>query len=1174
MNGICQTVAESQTRKYCGTTAAHKIIVLSLSFTSMKGAFFVIFLLSLFCAQAQDYTNLKQMRIPAQDTLALAAKSIAPVQFSLKTLDGEEVDTSFYHIDFEESRLILKPEFYQNHDSLQVSFMRYPEFLSASSQLLDPEKVIVPNTVGTKENMVDLQLQKPEAQLKQPFRGLHTSGNISRGLVVGNNQNAVVQSELDLQISGRLSDDLKIRASIRDANLPSQSGGYTQNLNEFDQIFIELESKNWAIRAGDVDLENHNTLFANYSKRVQGLKLDVNFGDSLSRNSVFGAAAIVRGVFKRSEVQAQEGNQGPYKLTGNQGEQYILIISGSESVFVNGRRLKRGENEDYIIDYNAGEIIFNPNYPINSSMRISVEYQVSEQNYSRIIATAGGAVETEKFSLKALVYNENDLKNQPLQQSLTEEQVETLSEAGDDESKMFAPSAVPTAYSENRILYKKTMQDGVEIYEFSNNPDDELFGVRFTNVGENQGDYIVSSQEAVTTIFEYVSPINGESQGNFEPFVRLIPPTKLQLANISGHYQPRKGTDIDFEFAASLHDQNLFSSLDGEDNNGFAAQVGVRQKVFQSKDKHKKLTLFGSFNFLQDDYKSIERIYNVEFERDWNLRNTEGDQNYITVGAEFADGSRHFNEYRFEKLDYSHFYNGQKHAFQSRNRFGKFLVRSHASVMQSDSEINETDFVRAKVDAEYDFSKVWTGVGVELEQNEDYLKSENSYTAQTQHFIAYDAYVGVGDSTAVFAKVGFQQRMNDSLRNDKLQRVNTSQSLYVDSKLVDNKNSQLTFFGSWRTLNFEAENREDETTINGRIRYQQSLFNRVLNLTTTYETHSGNVARQEYTYVEVEPGQGQFTWNDYNGNGIQELDEFEVAQFQDEASYIRVLLPHQVYVRTNQNRLSQQVVLDFRQYAAKEGFKKFMSHFYNQTSVTIDQKTERDGSQLDFNPFQQNSNNVIGQNNSFRNILFYNRGQKDLSTSYTYSKSETKNLLVVGLQSLQNTLHELQFKHEFNSLYLLTLQQKFTTSESDSENFANRNYSLSGFSSKPTFSYLPGKNKKFDLFYAYAENDNSTGELASLQQHEFGLSLSLNNDEKYTITAETKYIKNKFEGNSQSAVAYQMLEGLQPDDNFTWSVFLQKRISQFLDLNVTYLGRKTADRKAIHTGSVQLRAFF
>ena len=54
----------------------------------------------------------------------------------------------------------------------------------------------------------------------------------------------------------------------------------------------------------------------------------------------------------------QEGNQGPYKLRGNNGELYVLVISGSERVFVNGILLTRGENNDYIIDYNAGEVIF------------------------------------------------------------------------------------------------------------------------------------------------------------------------------------------------------------------------------------------------------------------------------------------------------------------------------------------------------------------------------------------------------------------------------------------------------------------------------------------------------------------------------------------------------------------------------------------------------------------------------------------------------------------------------------------------------------------------------------------------------------------------------------------------------------------------------------------------
>ena len=44
--------------------------------------------------------------------------------------------------------------------------------------------------------------------------------------------------------------------------------------------------------------------------------------------------------------------------------------------------------------------------------------------------------------------------------------------------------------------------------------------------------------------------------------------------------------------------------------------------------------------------------------------------------------------------------------------------------------------------------------------------------------------------------------------------------------------------------------------------------------------------------------------------------------------------------------------------------------------------------------------------------------------------------------------------------------------------------------------------------------------------------------------------------------------------NFTWSLIAQKKLTKFLDLNLNYLGRKTETSNTIHTGNIQLRAYF
>ena len=76
------------------------------------------------------------------------------------------------------------------------------------------------------------------------------------------------------------------------------------------------------------------------------------------------------------------------------------------------------------------------------------------------------------------------------------------------------------------------------------------------------------------------------------------------------------------------------------------------------------------------------------------------------------------------------------------------------------------------------------------------------------------------------------------------------------------------------------------------------------------------------------------------------------------------------------------------------------------------------------------------------------------------------------------------------------------------------------------------------------------------------------------MNGEVSFYQNKFDGNEFSSVGFQMLEGLQTGQNLTWKLLLQKNITQFLDINFNYQGRKSEINQAIHTGNVQLRAYF
>jgi hypothetical protein len=568
----------------------------------------------------QEKSNFRQRILEIKtDTIQLDSLSIVPSTFRIfKT--GSEVDTSDYWVDYFDGILVWKSDLpvklTLEYRVLDFSLSKPIQRRSISDRRFEDSLKILPfryTSKGTNSELLG-------------GTALSKSGSISRGISFGNNQDLSVNSNLNLQLSGKISDDISILASISDDNIPIQPEGNTQQLQDFDQVYIQLFSDKWRITAGDFWMKKPTGYFMNYNKRAQGGSFSIQQDEIFSsldssRIEARASVAVSKGKFGRNIIQGVENNQGPYKLIGADGEQFIIVLSGTEVIFIDGELLIRGQENDYVIDYNTSEITFTANRLITKDKRIIAEFQYSDKNYARSIIEANTKVQLNDWDVFVNVYSEQDSKNQPLQQDLDELDKEILFNAGDNLFQSLSPSIDSLGFDEDANRYKRIDSLGYEIMVYSTNQDSAIYGVIFSDVGVGNGSYILNGFSAFGKVYEWVAPdtLAGVliNNGRYEPVKILIPPKKRQMITGGVQKQFGKGIIASLEMAYSNNDVNTFSSLDAQDNEGYAGTFTL--KIDRKLNKSWQIKSINKLEMTSTNFTYVERYRAVEFTRDWNL---------------------------------------------------------------------------------------------------------------------------------------------------------------------------------------------------------------------------------------------------------------------------------------------------------------------------------------------------------------------------------------------------------------------------------------------------------------------------------------------------------------------------------------------------------------------------
>jgi hypothetical protein len=1134
----------------------------------------------------QGWSNIQYKYIPIKDSVQIDSNAISDWYIA-------GIDSNNYYIDAIHAQI-----FWRKKPALDSALIRYRRLAISWHQVYQHKLASSINT-NYVFSSTDYASQKRNSEKLIDYEQLDLNGSYGRGLSFGNNQDMVLNSNFNLQMNGYLMDSIKIEAALTDNTIPFQPEGNTSNLQEFDLISIRLSKNKHSLQLGDYNLNKPDAYFLNFTKRVQGLFFQSE--DQIKpqlRNKSGLSLSMTKGTFARNVFNGSEGNQGPYRLVGNNGEQLFVVLAATEKVYVDNVLQERGENADYIINYNTNEVRFMPRRPINQYSRIQIEFEYRTNNYLNSLLYAYDELAIgKKWTIKVNAYSNQDAKNQAYQQNLSPEQKRLLAGLGDSIQYALSPNISRDSFAANKILYRikdstiaTTTYDS--IYAYSNNPNIALYAVSFSYAGKNKGDYTVLGNNANGRVYQWIAPIGGQHQGDYAAVSLLISPKAQQVISIGSEYQIDSLKKISIELAGSNYDPNTFSSIDNQNHQGFASKIKYEEQRFVGKtdtSKQQKWTIKNNVQYehVQSQFKAIAPYRSVEFGRDWNVAilGQSPDENWASWSSQIAHKQLGSIRYEFSHYSRGNKYQGIKNAIAYTFNNQKLNTGFNVSIMQSTDTAIKSRFIKPLLFADYSFRKFiksCIGGSYYAEHNELRYKSSDSLIPSAFYFDISSAFWHSLEQKRYLISATYFRRRDFKGYEHQFLQINHSDNLSLQLGIGDvNSLHQINFTGSYRQLysdNSSFSNTKAEQTLLGRMQYNGGFFKRALSLGSLYEFGSGQEQKRTFTFVQVPAGQGMYNWIDYNNDGIQQLNEFILALYPDQKLFIKIFTPSDEYVKVNNINLNQSLSFEPSQLFSpkhKGNWAKLCSRISNQLAIQVSNKILNTAGLNAFNPIiqQYNDSAILVTNSSINNTLYINRSSAHWGIDYNYLSNKTQQLLTYGLNANTNQQHFIKWRNALsktlNNTWSLRLGSKSNASGVSDGNSYNIHY----WAAEPALIWMNRSVLRISSSLKLEQRQNSSqfgGEQAKIQ----GASVEARYSKTATgiIQLRCSFSNIQYNGSISAPVAYTMLDALKPGNNILWYINWQRRLGKGIELFIEYEGRKAGKDAIINTGRMSLRA--
>ena len=1149
--------------------------------------------------QPQPYA-LRPFVLPGSETIRVGATAL---------------DTTVYRIDARRGHLWITREApLASTDTVFATYRTLPVAVQAvyrRSRMDTSATEADPRVVATARG-------SPDTTAFTPFDAvtLNRSGSITRGIIGGSNRDVNIESGLRMQLDGQLADDVRVRAVLTDENTPIQPSGTTQRLDDFDRVFMELGTPQGTAQLGDVDVQIGESTFAQFGRKLQGVQLTSEALGSelgLSDASVHAVGAVSRGIYRTQDVTPDDGVQGPYRLRGRNGEEPVVVIAGSERVYLDGQRMERGRTNDYVIDYTRGEITFTPAHIITDERRITVEFQYTTSPFTRSLlaseATAGFWPSDDRSSPRvrvgATVIRQADGDNFQSSFDLSDTDLQRLAQAGDDAVVRSGAQRVEFDPEAPFIQYRRTVQpapDGSPDTVFvaldaAPDPGTSVFRVRFTRVGDGDGSYVRVGRQENGILYEY----RGPGQGPYAPVVPLPQPKKRQVVDLRASVEPFRELTVAGEWARSLNDANRFSNRDSANDqddaleatltlDSTAIEVGGQTlgRVAAQARHRTRGTHFDSFTPTRD----------IDFGRRWNVSRRgsgltdalqgAGDETLDALSATYAVGGHTHLTGELGRLQVGS-------AFESRRRRGTLTVSTPgvprlsatSTYVTSTNQPEATDgaWLRQRASLRQPFAggRLIPNLTVERERRRQRALGTDSLARSSFSFLKVRPEVAV-DVGALRTTGSLEYRTSDGGIDGELR--DESDAWTVQSNVSFDPSAPYAVSGrvGYRVREFTDAFRRrrqarDNETVLLRLDAETQPLRRAVDWTLFYDAVTERTPTLQEVYVRTGPEIGQFVWTDANGDGIQQVDEFVPETTPNEGAYVQSFVPSDSLEAVVDVQARTRLRLDPGRRWRSSGtwWKAWLSQVTTQTTIDVQEESRNQDLAeiylLDLSAFRVPGLTLDGRLRLAQEVQLFRRSNRaGLTVDWQQTRGLTER--ASGAESQFVNRWSVEGRWRVAPAWTLRSTAAVGTDRTTSEAFADtRSFDIATWSVRPSVAYRPTSTVEVQLTSAYAQKTDDVG-ARTARVLKVPLETTWRRAGRFRLNATVEVADVALDGTAAGLARFELTEGRGPGTSALWSAQARYSINEYLQANVSYDGRAPADAPVIHTVRAQLSASF